>query len=60
MSKFSEAEMSAHDRSRVRAIRAEEAGRVNRDFAPIRRKAQANAEAALRPVKQGEVRVALA
>jgi hypothetical protein len=60
MSRFSEAEMSIRDGARVRAIRAQEAGRIDREFAPIKRKAKANADAALRPVKQGEVRVALA
>lgn len=59
MSRFSEAEMSIRDRARVRAIREREAGQIDRQFAPIRRKAQANVDATLRPVKQGEVRVAL-
>ena len=59
MSKFSEAEMSARDGARVRAIREREAGRVDRDFAPIRRRAKANADSILRPVKQGEMRVAI-
>jgi len=60
MSRFSEAVVSQQDAARVRAIRAQEAGRIDREFAPIKRKAQANVDAALRPVKQGEVRVALA
>ena len=60
MTKFSEAALRVVDFNRVRVIRAEEASRLGREFAPIRRKAQANVDATLRPVKQGEVRVALA
>jgi hypothetical protein len=60
MTKFSEAALRVGDSNRVRAIRAEEAGRLDREFAPIMRKAQANLDATLRPVKQGEMRVALA
>lgn len=59
MSKFSEMVLREADAARVQAIREREAGRVNRDFAPIRRRAKTNADAALRPVKQGEMRVAL-
>lgn len=60
MSKFSEVVLREADAARVRAIREREAGRVNRDFAPIRRRAKANADEALRPARQGEMRVALA
>jgi hypothetical protein len=60
MSKFSEAVASAQDSARVRSIRDQEAGRIDRQFAPIKRKAQVNVTATMRPVKQGEMRVAIA
>jgi hypothetical protein len=58
MSKFSEAVLREQDATRVRAVRTREAGRIDRQFAPIKRKAQANMETVLRPVKQGEMRIA--
>jgi hypothetical protein len=60
MNKFSEAIASEQDNRRVRSIREREAGKIERQFGPVKRKAQANADAMLRPVKQGEMRVAIA
>jgi hypothetical protein len=59
MSKFSEAVLREEDAARVRAIRTREANKVDRQFAPVKRKAQRNMEAILRPVKQGEMRIAV-
>ena len=60
MSRFSEAITREQDNRRVRAIREREAGRIDRQFAPVKAKAKSNADAMLRPVKQGEMRVAIA
>lgn len=60
MTKFSEALAREADDRRVRQYRAREAGKISRQFAPIKRKAQANVTETLRPVKQGEMRIALA
>lgn len=49
MSKFSESLTRATDAARVTAIREHEAGRINRQFAPIKAKAAANAAALLAP-----------
>jgi hypothetical protein len=47
MTKFAEAVTRTRDDSRVREVREYEAGRTERDFAPIRAKARAGADAAL-------------
>lgn len=60
MSKFSEAITREQDSVRVRTIREYEAGKIERQFAPVKSKARSNADAILRPVKQGEMRVAIA
>jgi hypothetical protein len=43
--RYAEAEAIIRDAARVAEIRAEAAGKVDRDFAPIRKRAAANAAA---------------
>lgn len=60
VSKFSEAITREQDNRRVRAIREREAGKIDRQFGPVKARAKANADSILRPVKQGEMRIAIA
>lgn len=49
MTKFADTLVAATDNARVTAIREHEAGRIDRQFAPIKAKAAANAKAMLAP-----------